>query len=603
MIRVFDGYGRELFITRQQWRENVLPGTIEKAWNQPEDLYAIIVQALNDGFIEDMVRPAKQLHGIDPVPSRGATVLGIVYLQTKRLDDAERVLTEHGQKHGEDGVVLTNLAKVYSAKGDEARSLKTLWHALELDPNQDNGLVWYEAIHREKEGEAAGLEALRRVAAQRGSWRAQLWLARAALRSRDLPGALALYEQSLANAGQPTPADLLMQLSGDLGNQAHLPEIIQLVAPRFDPAHHGLQVGNNLIKAYLDLGQVAHARRILEQLYAQKRLDWREALSFWDTEIAKVVTSVSQPDPSAPLSITLLSIKGPVWLRESSPVLELFPAKSGDGSVVCFLGSSAELNNANSRVQMQMSDVPGRLSRAVPLFLTEQAHFRTTAIAQTLIPWITEPHGGFVLSGVPWTDEDASHHARLGEPKGDYVVITHLRTKTEPWTFELRLVRTIDGARLGEVSAPFQPTQPETAMKQLSDGLVRLLQQHADAAGQETPANYVVPGGPDFPYYLLRLEQALAVLGNTLEGKARGALSGERDIVDGNIHLCVSHPNNPTARILLAETLRQMKKAKPDLLPEFREKVSLLQREKPLPEPARSILQRELDALFKEPTS
>jgi len=38
LIRVFDGYGRELFITRQQWRDNVLPGSIQAAWHDPDKL-------------------------------------------------------------------------------------------------------------------------------------------------------------------------------------------------------------------------------------------------------------------------------------------------------------------------------------------------------------------------------------------------------------------------------------------------------------------------------------------------------------------------------------------------------------------------------------
>src|SRR2546422_10217541 len=61
-----------------------------------------------------------------------------------------------------------------------------------------------------------------------GSWRAQLWLARSALQSRQLDQALALYRESLSRAGKPAPANLLQQMSGDLGNAGHLPELLQL---------------------------------------------------------------------------------------------------------------------------------------------------------------------------------------------------------------------------------------------------------------------------------------------------------------------------------------------------------------------------------------
>jgi hypothetical protein len=50
---------------------------------------------------------------------------------------------------------------------------------------------------------------------------------------------------------------------------------------------HGLQVGNNLIKANLALGYVNSARRILNQLRLLQRLDWLTSLSYWETEIEK----------------------------------------------------------------------------------------------------------------------------------------------------------------------------------------------------------------------------------------------------------------------------------------------------------------------------
>ena len=69
--------------------------------------------------------------------------------------------------------------------------------------------------------------------------------------------------EALGRAERPVPTDLLMQMSGDLGNNGYRAEIIRLVEPYFDPAFHGLQVGNNLIKANYDLGQLDTARRIL----------------------------------------------------------------------------------------------------------------------------------------------------------------------------------------------------------------------------------------------------------------------------------------------------------------------------------------------------
>ena len=74
MIRVFDEYGREMFLTKQQWKATLL-GNLDKARNDPDQLYALLVGALEDGFGADIVSYAEQLHRTDPVFARGATIL------------------------------------------------------------------------------------------------------------------------------------------------------------------------------------------------------------------------------------------------------------------------------------------------------------------------------------------------------------------------------------------------------------------------------------------------------------------------------------------------------------------------------------------------
>jgi len=260
LIRVYDNYGREIQISREDWRNNVLLGNLQKAWDKPNELYDLIVSALRDGFIEDTLKPSKRLYEIDPDKERATVILGIVYLQNDQINKAENILSEYIKTQGESGIVLTNLAKVYAAQKKEDLSRQTLWHALELDPNQDNAVEWYASIFHEEGGFKKYQEALSRLTQISGSWRAQLWLARNHLENKDLESAIVLYKESLGNAETPTPIDLLKQMSGDLGNNGHLPAILELCAPSFDPAFHGLEVGNNLIKANLDLGCIVGFR-------------------------------------------------------------------------------------------------------------------------------------------------------------------------------------------------------------------------------------------------------------------------------------------------------------------------------------------------------
>lgn len=599
LIRVHDAYGREMFITKADWREKVLLGNLEKMRDRPDDLANTIIQSLHDGFAADVLPYAAHLATLDPNHERGHVLHAATLLDLKRYAEAETVLLNFIKNHGETGTALTNLAKTYSGRGDDSLTLSTLWRGLTLDPNQENGLGWYAVIHHEKDGPAAGLDAYRRVASLPGAWRSRLWLARDRLDQRDLPAALALYAEALACAPRPIPTDLLVQLSGDLGNHAHLPEIIQLAEPHFEIAVHGLAVGNNLIKAHLDLGQLDAARALLDRLYAQNRPDWKQNLSFWDTEIAKTRTEITATDIPAQPAIALITIDGPLWLRLSSPSATLAPVKSPDAVVVACLGSSFTYPaKASDTPRLKLADSPGRMSRALPLYLSEQLHLRTDAIGRVLQPWLQAGSGGFAVSGAAWSDEQACQQARGGEKPADYVAVLHIDGSSTPATATLRLLRTIDGRLLGTSAHTVTTDHCRAGFEALADDLLRLVREHAQVHPTPPPAFYDATDKQFFGAYQFRLEQALAVSIASTEGLTGGFLSGERDILDGQLQLCLDQPESVSIRLLFAHTLRGMKKVRPDILPEFRVRADLLQQEKPLSEPAQSVVARILAEAF-----
>jgi tetratricopeptide (TPR) repeat protein len=512
-------------------------------------------------------------------------------MKCDRLDDAERVFQTHIERHGDDASVLTNLAKVYSSRNENERSLQTLSHSIEVDPNQANGLAWHIAIHREKGGEQAALDTLRQVAKLPGSWRAQLWLARTALTEKHIDGALALYREGLANISGDTPADFMTQMSGDLGRAGHLRELLRLTEPRFVPQTHGLLVGNNLIKAHLDSGQIADAQRLLDQLYSLNRPDYKQQLGFWDTEIAKAKLAQAESGASSPLQVGMSRVLGPVWLPPTD-VSQLIPPKPSDSPVICFLGSTAEIARPPEREHFQMSDDPGRVSRALPLFLAETIWFNTIADVQTLVPITTGNQTALVLSGVAWKDEDAVRYSNIGEHKSDFVVITHLNCTADPWSVELRLVRSADHECVAAASVPFQAKEPQKGAMELAKGLKRLLARHSRIEALTPPSWYSVSAEPSFSAYLLRLEQLLAVRCAGMGGDQPMILNNEREIVDGNLQLCLAVPDSVCARIVLAQTLKAMKRVRPDVVGEFKDKILLLQRKKPLEGPAQEFIQQ-----------
>ena len=594
LIRVFDEFGRELFVPKAEWLKSALLPTIEAAWNDPEKLASYLIDGLQGGFGAEMIKGCSRLAVIDPNAERGHVLHAAALLEAGRPDDAEKTLRRFISSHGESGLVLTNLAKVYSRRKETGKVMETLWRGLELDPNQENAMGWYEVEFREKDGTEAGLEALRRIAALPGSWRAQLWLARDALQRRSLEAALKHYEQSLANAPNPVPVDLLTQMSGDLGNAGHLPEILNLALPHFSASLHGMQVGNNLIKACLDLGQLDQARSILDELFAMKRPDWKEGLSFWDGEIAKARLQTEPVPAPDQIKIAMLAIEGPVWMKPNSPESELFPESDPDGPGVCFFVCSVGQNQPGKPMERQMSDTGGRLSRGLPLFFAEQAQLSTDVRSLTLIPWLSGPSGGFVVGGAAWPDDQIAHLVRQQDKPSDYAVACHLKPAGSSWHAEVKLIRTIDTATLGVLTTDFSIEQVEASLPQLARQLVSLLVKETGAVSKPVPALYQIPLNQHFGHYLLRLEQLLAVRCGGMDG-VEGFLSGEREIVDGCIQLCLLEPASVSIRILLARVLLAMKKACPAVVKEFADKIRLLQTKHPFQGAEQGVLTRLFD--------
>ncbi len=286
LIHIVNENGVRMSIPKAQWRERILPKQLKQYWDEPRQLYLVILDALKDGFRSDILEAAEHLYSIDSSSVEATCIWGIALMEEKRFDEAEKIFLEHQAKCGEVGVVLTNLAKVYSYRDDdEPKVEKILWRSLEVDPNQENGMSWYCSIQRERFGEAGWQEALREIASLRGCWRAPLWLAQEQLNLNHLDRAMEYYRKVLAQVAPEVPEDVMIQISGDLGPRGFLNELLELIDPYFDPNSHGIGVGNNLIKANLAQGRKENARRIHQQLVSMKRPEWTEALNFWNSEL------------------------------------------------------------------------------------------------------------------------------------------------------------------------------------------------------------------------------------------------------------------------------------------------------------------------------
>jgi hypothetical protein len=415
-----------------------------------------------------------------------------------------------------------------------------------------------------------------RLALIPGSWRAQLWLARFALDGGDVAAATRLYEAALAQAS-PVPGDLLMQLSGDLGNRGHTALLVQLTAARFDLEAHGLAVGNNLIRAYVELGMFAEARALLEKLYSQQRPDWREQLQFWEQKLDQ---QTRYGEVSAPLEVVVMKLEQPVWSRGVLGFESVLPAKGISAPrihFVCASGEGPADAGSDGKVVSQPTNDLGRIARALPMFLAEEVFLRTSARAAFLLPWMKS--GGFILAAKPWTRSFLPPD--LTPP--DVIVFTHIDATHSPWLLRVTLEQpTRPEARPVMFEQAFELAScAQDALTVLNDLLTRVtillaLRREDSSAALATPDAGLIPG------YLTGIEQALAV-GLAARMPAASFLHQERAIFDHLFEVALYGAEQLRPRMLLVNALESEARRRPDIVREYLEKLALLQEKHPLP--------------------
>jgi tetratricopeptide (TPR) repeat protein len=590
LIRVYDQFGRVVEVGREAWRKDVLLPNLQAARDNPDELFNLIIGALNDDFAADALDSARHLARHDPQPPRAAALLGAVLLQLKDFAGARDVLEQALARHADDAYLLANLARAYAALGDDERAQKLIWLALALLPNEESSLNWLITLANARGGQQAVLEAYTRAAALPGSWRAQLYLARYALERGDLAAATALYEEALARA-TPVPPDLLMQMSGDLGNRGHTRLLVQLTQPRFDVAVHGLQAGNNLLRAYIELGMLPEARKLLEQLYALQRPDWREHLMHWEQKLDEALKRYGEV--TAPLEVVVMKLDQPVWTRGVLGFDAVLPAKAAASPRVHFVCGSGEAADGGGKVVSQPTNELGRLSRALPMFLAEEMHLRSNARTAFLLPWMKQ--GGFILSAQPWTQA----FLPPDHTPPDLIVFLHIDARVTPWLLHVRIENMQRQATPVVFERAFGlTTAGDDVMGLLNDLSTRLtillaLKREETDEALATPPSGLLPG------YLAAIEQALAV-GLAARQTDASFLYQERSIFDHLFDVTLHGPRLLRPRMLLVNALENQARRRKDIAAEYLDKLALLQAQHGLPGQGGDLVARGVQTLVEK---
>lgn len=394
-ITCYDSYGREMQITKYDWIKKVLPGQIKKEWNNPDGLYNVIYQSFNDEIYHEVLKSCIQLVNIDENVERSTTMLGICYHKLNKLRKAKNLYELYIKKYGETGNILVNYAKIFYELNQNDKGFEILKKALYLDPNLDNGLLWWASIHNAKGGIDLYLESLKEISKIENSWRPQLWLARYQLEQKNIQLAMDYY----LNVPEEVFSDgnLLMMISGDLGNNGYINEIIDFVLPKYKPELHGYDAANNILNAFLNLERFKEGFEFIQLLQNQEWPHIKKSLLFYEKkfEELKIKESNSNNGTISKNEIIATVLNRPIWYYglNSPPWIKSMKEKTNKNIYLIPFSARTETNSE----ELQTEDFSGILSRSIPLFLLENIFFNSTFNADILV--LVKENAGPILFG------------------------------------------------------------------------------------------------------------------------------------------------------------------------------------------------------------
>lgn len=560
LIKVYDGYGRELQMTRANWRDKVLLPNIQAKWDSPDALYGLILNGLKDGVVAELLGASQHLLEIDPQIERGHVTHGIVLTRMERFEQAENVFREAIDKVGETGALLTNLAKIEAQRGEQARAEATLWRALELDPNLDNGLMWWTALHREREGEEGYVNALVRVTALADSWRAPLHLARHYLQKGDVDIARSIYEEVLAKGKYGN--DALTTISGDLGNHGQVPLIVELIAPVLDLQKHDARAGLNLLQAYLQQRQLRPGEALLSKLYALNIPPFKQHLDHYAQEFQRLKDEGYAPTPvdEKALEIVTVPYERPVWMYGLRDPSWLFAKKSQSAKKVVFLTLGFQMTGETG-AQAQRENAVGRLSRGLPMYLAESVYAWSDHQSVAMIPVVRG--GGPALFGAADNDEQT---VRSFEGAGDFIVLGTIAEHEGRWHVICRIWSVEAGSWTAREEFSASPSE-------LGHEVLALEQRILSALGGTRPtpfdAFYERPVEALIDPYLTGLGQSLILSLTANQLIAKETLWSERNLLEWWLRVALSWPGAHAPRMAYVAGIANAAEYGSPLLEEF----------------------------------
>lgn len=549
-VELTDSFGRRVRMSRTEYRTKVLPDLLKSNANQPEQLVAVILQAVRDGLAADVLPAANRLTVVDKEVERSLSVLALVQRELREFDSAEATLKELRQKRPDSIAAMVGLGMVADSRGDAAKAEEWLWNAMQKDCNHPDAVHgWLQLRHRAV-GDAGYEVELRKAVALPGAWRAPLWLARQAVQTGRHDEAIALFRDVLERAGMQS--DALVMAAVDLMQMKRHDLIEELLVPRFQPGRHHPHVGLALLHHYLAQENEVAGAALLHQMYLHYGHMLGNELQPFTAQFdrLRLAKLPPLPQPAATPKVGLYRIERPLWFAgfDDPHWLLQHPKDLKTAKSVMFFTLAAD---GPQTLPAGSEDEFGRLVRSVPLFLAEHVWLSSPHVA-TAVMSMAE-NGGWALMGRPWPEEQLASQIPEADRDRTLLVTGVVRADGEQRRIDLWVYDCATKQRIGHAAS-------EGKMAELGRMLLQLMAELWPTLGGPTGFKPPVGNEDYWTRYAEGLAQLSALVITQSGGMPRDRLYGERYITQWLQATALAEPRWQPGFWMLASALNVLAK-------------------------------------------
>lgn len=518
-IDAVNAQGQRVRIPRDEYADSVLPEMLKANNDDPDRLTAVVMQAVRDGFADQVIAAANRLTVIDKNNmERALTVLAVVQRDCNELDLAESTLNELLQRVPGSPAGYVGLGMLQERQGNLDKCVEFLWQALEKDCNHPDAVHGYLQTRHRQVGDDGYPAEIEKVMALPGSWRAHLWMARLKLTQKNDDVAVTIYREVLDKEG--VESDALLMASADLVQAQKHDLVEELIVKRFLPGQHHPHIGMALLQHYRMRENHEAGEALLHTMYVHYGHMVGGDLQPFSAEFDRMRLSKLPPMPQLPPNpkVNIMRLDRPLWYAGFDDPAWLLPQKGeGHKHVMVFALSM----DGQAKLEPHQEEEVGRATRSLPLWFAEQLwlstpHRATAALAMA-------ENGGWAVLGRPWPEEQLASQVPENERADTILVTGQMRIDGDKRRIDMWAYDCATSQRIGHAAAEGPHEEHGALLLQLMGELWPILGGPAGHKPQIGDAQY-------WHRYADGMGQHAALVITQTGGLPRERLYGERYI-------------------------------------------------------------------------